>query len=143
VLSLQIPLAEGGGPASSPTGKYYWGPSVSWNDYLKCWVMLMAKAEGPSWKGSSIYVSYNLNADLGEGDHSQQWSKPLMLLDKPGHIIWYPSLQPVNSEENIAKKYTSVNLGQKARLFFKDMEGGKSPYLSHYTIEFNLKDSLK
>jgi hypothetical protein len=24
--------------------------------------MLMAKAEGPSWKGSSIYISYNTNA---------------------------------------------------------------------------------
>ncbi len=136
VKSLQIPLAAGGGPASSPTGKYYWGPSVSWNNYLQCWVMLMAKAEGPSWKGSSIYLSYNLNADLGEGNNSQEWSTPKQLLDKPGHIIWYPSLQPASTAADKSAKYTSVNLGQKARLFFKDNFDNQSPYLSEYAIEF-------
>lgn len=139
VSSLQIPLTQGGGPASSPTAKYHWGPSVSWNNYLQCWVMMMAKAEGPSWKGSSIYISFNTNANLGEGNNSQQWSTPKMLLNKPGHRIWYPSLQPINSEEDKAKKYTSVNLGQKARLFFKDIQGDKSPYLSEYVIEFKKK----
>ncbi len=136
VTSLQIPLEKGGGPASSPTGKYYWGPSVSWNNYLQCWVMLMAKAEGPSWKGSSIYISFNPNADLGNANNSQQWSTPKLLLNKPGHTIWYPSLQPINTQEDKAKKYTSLNLGQKARLFFKDIEGDKSPYLSESIIEF-------
>ncbi|MEO7961233.1 MAG: hypothetical protein ABIR19_06795, partial [Ginsengibacter sp.] len=94
VASLQIPQSAGGGPASSPTGKYFWGPSVSWNTFLNCWVMLMAKAEGPSWKGSSIYISFNLNADLGGGKNSQEWSTPKLLLNKPDHTIWYPSLQP-------------------------------------------------
>jgi hypothetical protein len=136
VKSIRIPLEGGGGPASSPTAKYYWGPSVSWNNYLQCWVMLMAKAEGPSWKGSSIYISYNSNADLGENDHSQQWSVPELLLDKPGHILWYPSLQPADTEADKTNKYTSLNLGQKARLFFKDMYGDKSPYVSEYMIEF-------
>lgn len=139
VSSLQIPMAQGGGPASSPTAKYHWGPSVSWNNYLQCWVMMMAKAEGPSWKGSSIYISFNTNTKLGEGNNSQQWSAPKLLLNKPGHTIWYPSLQPINSEEDKAKKYTSVNLGQKARLFFKDIQGDKSPYLSEYVIEFKKK----
>jgi hypothetical protein len=136
ISSLQIPRSSGGGPASSPTGQYYWGPSVSWNNYLQCWVMLMAKAEGPSWKGSSIYISYNTNANLGERKNSQEWSTPKLLLDKPGHTIWYPSLQPANSAEDKASKYTSVNLGQKARLFFKDNYKDKSPYLSQYMIEF-------
>ena len=137
VAAVQIPLAEGGGPTSSPTSKYFWGPSVSWNVYLKSWVMLIAKAEGPSWKGSSIYISYNKNADLGEGDNSQQWSKPVLLLDKPGHIIWYPSLQPLNNEANGTNKYSALKLGQKARLFFKDMEGDKSDYISEYLVTFN------
>ncbi|MEO5890520.1 MAG: hypothetical protein ABIQ31_09720 [Ferruginibacter sp.] len=136
VKSIQVPLNAGGGPASSPTGKYYWGPSVSWNNYLKCWVMLMAKAEGPSWKGNSIYISFNTNADLGAGSNSQQWSVPKLLLKKPGHTIWYPSLQPLNTDVDKANKYTSVNLGQKARLFFKDMYDDKSPYISEYIIEF-------
>ena len=137
VSSIQIPLTAGGGPASSPTGKYYWGPSVSWNTYLNAWVMLMAKAEGPSWRGGSIYISFNKNADLGDGKNSQEWSTPKLLLNKSGHTLWYPSLQPVDSAANKHNKYSSVKLGQKARLFFKDMYGDKSDYISEYTIEFN------
>jgi hypothetical protein len=136
VASIQIPTAEGGGPASSPTGKYYWGPSVSWNTYLNAWVMLMAKAEGPSWKGSSIYVSFNKNQDLGAGGNSQQWTIPRLLLNKPGHTIWYPSLQPLNAEANKINKYSSLKLAQKARLFFKDMYKDKSDYISEYLVAF-------
>ena len=99
--------------------------------------MLMARAEGPSWKGSQIYISFNPHADLGEGTHSQDWSRPELLLDKPGHIIWYPSLQPVNDAEDRAKKYTSLNLGQTARLFFKDQFNNQSPYLSTYLVKFS------
>jgi len=136
VKSLQIPLAEGGGAASSPSAKYYWGPSVSWNDYLNCWVMLMAKAEGPSWKGNSIYISFNKNKNLGLSDNSQQWSPPILLLKKDNHTLWYPSLQPVDSPGDLSAKHTSVNLGKKVRLFFKDMYEDKSPYVSEYFIEF-------
>lgn len=136
VSSLQIPLSEGGGPASSPASKFYWGPSVSWNTYLNCWVMLMAKAEGPSWKGSSIWISFNKNVDLDAGDNSQQWSKPQMLLNKEGHIIWYPSLQPTNSTEDISKKNTCLQLDGTTRLFFKDMHGDTSEYVSEYKIQF-------
>ena len=136
VASLQIPLEQGGGPASSPTSQYYWGPSVSWNEYLNCWVMLMAKAEGPSWKGGSIYISFNRHADLGEGDHSQQWTKPQLLLNKTGHTVWYPSLQPVNTDSDKQKKYTSLRLGEQARLFFKEMDGKSSHYLSYYLVHF-------
>ena len=136
VGSIQIPLSEGGGPASSPFAKYYWGPSVSWNTYLKCWVMLMAKAEGPSWKGNSLYISFNTNADLGNADYSQQWSKPVLLLKKENHTLWYPSLQPIDTPKDLSARYTSVHLGAKARLFFKDMYEDKSPYVSEYYIEF-------
>jgi hypothetical protein len=136
VAALQIPANQGGGPTSAPASKYYWGPSVSWNSYLNCWVMLMAKAEGPSWKGSSIYISYNKNTDLGKDANAQQWSKPVLLVDKPGHTLWYPSLQPTDSPEDIANKNTCLKLGQKARLFFKDSYGDKSDYASEFMVEF-------
>ena len=136
VRSLQIPKAEGGGPASSPTGGFYWGPSVSWNTYLKQWVMLMGHVTGPSWQGSRIYISFNSQEDLGHGDNAQQWSKPQLLLDKPGHIIWYPSLQPMNTAEDIRNKYTCLRLGQDARLFFKDMTKDSAVYVSEYKIRF-------
>ena len=131
IASLQIPVNKGGGPTSSPQSQYYWGPSVSWNTYLNCWVMLMAKSEGASWKGSQVYISYNTNEHL-DGMASQQWSTPQLLIDKPGHKIWYPSLQPTASEEDVKQKRTCLQLGQTARLFYKLDD----QYLSEYTIRF-------
>jgi hypothetical protein len=136
VESIRIPRSSGGGPISSPDSKYFWGPSVSWNSYLQCWVMLMAKSEGPSWKGSSIYISFNRNKDLGAGNNSQQWSQPELLLDKPGHVIWYPSLQPMNTNYDRSSKNTSLKLGKEARLFFKDMTRDSSQYISDYLVRF-------
>lgn len=136
IAAIQIPASEGGGPASSPTSKFYWGPSVSWNNYLQSWVMLMAKSEGTSWKGNSIYISFNKHADLSAGSNAQDWSKPQLLLQKPGHIIWYPSLQPTNSAEDIREKNTCLKLGAEARLFYKDQYNDTSVYISAYKIKF-------
>jgi hypothetical protein len=142
IKSIQIPLDSGGGAASNLKSKFYWGPSVSWNTSLKCWVMLMARAEGPSWKGGRIYISYNLNEDLSKADNSQQWTTPVLLVEKPGHTIWYPSLQPTASQQDIDSKSTCLKLGKTARLFYKDMytnAEGKfvSEYVSEYTVDFN------
>lgn len=134
VASLQIPREAGGGPASSPKGQFHWGPSVSWNTYLNCWVMLMGKVEGPSWEGDELYISFNTNQDLGKGDNAQQWSKPQLLLKRPGHILWYPSLQPMNTPEDIRNKHTCLRLGKRARLFFKYSDLGA--YRSEHIIEF-------
>ncbi|HRH59952.1 MAG TPA: hypothetical protein PL045_05240 [Chitinophagaceae bacterium] len=137
IKSLQIPVSEGGGAASSPTGGFHWGPSVSWNTYLNAWVMLMGKVTGASWQGSSIYISYNKNPDFTEGDHSQQWTKPQLLFDRPGHILWYPSLQPMNNAEDVQQKRTCLRLGQQARLFFKDIQKDTSEYISEYIVKFS------
>lgn len=134
ILSLQIQKEEGGGPASSALGGFHWGPSVSWNNYLECWVMLMAKVEGQSWIGDELYISFNPHKELGEGNNSQGWTTPKLLVKKPGHVLWYPSLQPLNTLDDIANKYTSLRLGRRARLFFKYSDLGK--YLSEYIIEF-------
>ncbi|MBX2960872.1 MAG: hypothetical protein KF687_00070 [Cyclobacteriaceae bacterium] len=133
IPSLQIPAEEGGGPASGK-GQYHWGPSVSWNYYLNCWVMLMGKVEDTSWKGSSIYISFNMNKDLGKGDNAIQWSKPQLVLTKPGRVLWYPALQPINTEEDIKNKNTSMKTGKRARLFVKDSEANE--YSSMFIIEF-------
>ncbi len=134
VASLQIPKEFGGGPASSPTGGFHWGPSVSWNTHLECWVMLMGKVDGQSWIGDELYISFNPHRELGEGNNSQAWSKPKLLLKKPGHVLWYPSLQPLNTAEDIEAKNTSLKLGKRARLFFKYSDLGK--YMSEYIVEF-------
>jgi hypothetical protein len=136
VASLQISMQKGGGPASSSRAKYYWGPSVSWNEFLHCWVMLMARAEGPSWRGNSLYISFNPHYDLGAGANSQDWSFPKLILSKPGHVLWYPSLQPVNSDSDRKARYTSLRLGKKVRLFYKDNSPDKGEYISEYELEF-------
>jgi hypothetical protein len=141
VTSLQIPKASGGGPASSPEGGFHWGPSVSWNTYLECWVMLMGKVEGQSWIGNELYISFNPHSDLGEGANSQAWSKPKLLLEKPGHVLWYPSLQPLNTPEDVAAKNTSLKLGKRARLFFKYSDLGR--YMSEYIVEFEKPKSAE
>lgn len=135
IASLQIPINEGGGPASNVNSKFYWGPSVSWNNYLQCWVMLMAKSEGASWKGSSIYISFNKNKVLNEST-AQSWSKPSLLLTKPDNIVWYPSLQPVGDNEAVKNKYTCLSMGKEARLFYKVQTKDTSYYFSEYTINF-------
>ncbi|MBN1465978.1 hypothetical protein JXA02_09465 [candidate division KSB1 bacterium] len=135
IAALQIPLAEGG-PASSPGGGFHWGPSVSWNTYLNCWVMLMGKVTGPSWTGSTIHISFNLHRDLGQGANSQDWSKPQLLLDKPGYTLWYPSLQPMDTPEDISGRNTCLKLGRRARLYVKYIRPEKSAYMSEYIVEF-------
>lgn len=136
IASIQIPPGEGGGPQSKPAGGFHWGPSVSWNTYLNCWVMMMGKATGDSWAGSSIYISFNKNKDLGNGTNSQAWTKPQLVLDKPGYFLWYPSLQPMNNDEDVKNKNTCLRLGKRARLFVKNIKPEKSEYFSEYIVEF-------
>ena len=69
--------------------------------------------------------------------HSQAWTKPKLLLDQPGYFLWYPSLQPMDTPEDIQNKYTCLRLGQRARLFIKNITPEKSEYKSEYIIEFN------
>lgn len=136
VASLQIPVEEGGGPASSPTGGFHWGPSVSWNTYLNCWVMLMGKVVGPSWLGSQIFISFNKNPGFNRPASTQEWTKPVLLFEKPGYTLWYPSLQPMNTIEDIKNRYTCLRLGKKARFFVKRLKPGDDEYASEHIIEF-------
>ncbi|MFY7826886.1 MAG: hypothetical protein ACOVQ4_07165 [Flectobacillus sp.] len=136
ITSLQIPSAQGGGPASSPKAGYHWGPSVSWNTYLNCWVMMMAKSVGKSWQGSEVYISFNKNTNFEKPSKSQEWTKPQLVFSKPGYILWYPSLQPLNTPEDIKAKNTCLKLGKRARFFVKRIKPGDDEYASEHIIEF-------
>lgn len=139
IKSLQIPIEEGGGPASAPEGGFHWGPSVSWNTYLNCWVMLMGHVTGPSWRGSKIFISFNKNRDFSKPENTQEWTKPKLLLEMPGYTLWYPSLQPMNTPEDISSKTTCLRLGQKARLYVKRLGPEGDEYASDHVIEFMRK----
>lgn len=136
VKSLQIPTDQGGGPASSPAAGFHWGPSVSWNSYLGCWVMLMARSKGPSWNGSQVFISFNMNRDFNDPAATQDWTSPALLFEKPGYILWYPSLQPLNTPEDISDRNTCLHLGKRARLFIKHIGPGDDQYASEHIIEF-------
>lgn len=137
IASLRIPAAEGGGAVSQGDEHYYWGPSVSWNEHLGVWVMLLGRVDGPFWVGDSLFVSINPHADLGEGANAQDWSTPVRLVHRPGRTLWYPVLQPTDSAEDLAARRTCLRLGREARLFFKEMAGDEHAYVSDYRVEFS------
>ena len=105
--------------------------------------MLMGKVTGPSWAGNSVHISFNRNRDLGTALLSQAWTTPKELFKREGFFLWYPSLQPFNSPEDIQQKNTCLRLGKKARLFIKNIKPEKSEYMSMHIIEFSkARDSL-
>jgi len=140
IASLQIDATEGGGPVSSGRHSFHWGPSVSWNEHLQGWVMVMGRVDSEFWAGDSVWISFNPHADLGEGTNSQDWSTPKLLLRKPGHTLWYPSLQPPDDPDSVAARHTCVFLGQRARLWFKDLAPSTHRYLSENEIVFDRKE---
>ncbi len=137
IRSLQISPIDGGGAVSAGDKRFYWGPSVSWNEHLECWVMLMGRVDAGYWVGDSVFISFNENRDLGAGANSQRWSEPELLLQRPGHTLWYPSLQPMNTPDDIASRATSLRLGKRARLFVKDITPAGDWYGSEHVIEFD------
>jgi hypothetical protein len=136
IASLRIPSGEGGGAVSQGDELYYWGPSVSWNEELEVWIMLMGRVDGAFWVGDSLFLSVNPHRDLGAGDNAQQWSTPVRIVHRPGRTLWYPALQPVDSPEDLAARRTSVRIGREARLFFKDMPDDPEEYISDFRVEF-------
>jgi hypothetical protein len=83
-----------------------------------------------------VFISFNPNKNLDLGNNSQAWTKPRILFEKPAHTLWYPSLQPLDDQESIQKKYSSVRLGKRARFFVKRMNPTHDSYASDFIIEF-------
>lgn len=136
IAALQIPASDNGGAVSAGDRSFHWGPSVSWNEHLECWVMVMGRVDAGFWVGSRLYVSFNPHRDLGQGANSQDWTTPHLLVDRPGHTLWYPSLQPLATPEDVEARRTCLRLGRTARLFFKDMAGDQHVYISDFLVHF-------
>jgi len=105
--------------ASAPDA--LWGPSIHWNTYLQCYVMLMNHAQGqPGWAQAGVYVSFCYDLSRPEA-----WSEPLKLLDRaefPGWYFFYPQVM------GFGPGGTDTLAGQTARLYV----GG----ISRWEIEF-------
>ena len=136
IAALQLDAGDGGGPVSAGDRSFHWGPSVSWNEAIGAWVMTFGRVDSEFWAGDSVWISFNPHADLGVGANSQDWTAPELLLRKPGHTLWYPSLQPLATPEDVTQRHTAVRLGQQARLWVKDLGPSTHRYLSEYVIAF-------
>ena len=99
----------------------YWGPSVHWNTYLNCFVMLLNRASGePGWSQEGVYVSFC--ADLSR---PETWTTPRKILDRaefPGWYFFYPQVMGLESGG------TDRRAGQVARLYVSG--------ISKWEIEF-------
>jgi len=135
IAALRVPMEDNGGPVSAGNRSFHWGPSVSWNEHLECWVMLMGRVDAGYWVGSRLYISFNPHRDLGEGANSQAWSTPELLFERKGHTLWYPSLQPLATPEDVQARRTCLRLGKRARLWFKDMADAHE-YISDFEVVF-------
>lgn len=84
----------------------YWGPSVHWNTWLECWVMLLNRAKDKDWGQEGIYASFS--PDLARPDG---WSEPVKILEPPYQPGWYPQVIGTSKGE------TDKLAGRTARLF--------------------------
>lgn len=88
----------------------FWGPSVHWNTYLRCYVMLMNHAQGlPGWAQEGIYISYSTDPA-----NPESWSKAIKLLDAtdiPNWSTFYPQVM------GLEPGGTDTEAGRVARFF--------------------------
>lgn len=116
----------------------FWGPSIHWNTYLDCYVMLLNHGQGHNYRQEGIYICYN--RDPARPDH---WTTPKKILEGTpyeehvgrGHSRelsakekiyirkWYPAVQGLPEIHG-----TDKLAGQTARLFLNAS--------SEYEIEF-------
>lgn len=74
----------------------FWGPSVHWNSYLGCFVMLVNRAQGePGWSQEGVYISYSSDP--------ARWSVPKRILDRddiPAWTSFYPQVMGLGPGES-------------------------------------------
>jgi len=90
-----------------------WGPSVHWNTYLKCYVMVLNRALRHGWKGDAIEIAYS--KDL------LRWSRPEPIYTQRD-VGWYPSILGFHRGE------TDTRCGRFGRFYIFGQ--------SHWVIQF-------
>jgi hypothetical protein len=106
----------------------FWGPSVHWNTYLKCYVMLLNHAQGePGWSQEGVYVSFC--SDLSQ---PATWTTPVRILDKSQFSGWYFFYPQVMGLESGG---TDTIAGRTARLYVNG--------ISKWEIDFIAKDETQ
>jgi len=88
----------------------FWGPSVHWNSYSECFVMLLNRTKDSRWTQEGVYVSFN--RDLA---NTTGWSEPAKILESQGADRWYPQVLGIDKQ----KLETDKLAGKVARLFLR------------------------
>lgn len=91
----------------------FWGPSVHWNTYLNCYVMLLNRANGERWAQEGVYVSFC--SDLSR---PETWTTPRQILSRAeGDIAdagdYYAQVMGLDAGD------TERRAGQFARLYLR------------------------
>lgn len=87
----------------------FWGPSVHWNTYLNCYVMLLNRAAGGGWSQEGVYVSFC--SDLSR---PTTWTEPRKVLDRADFVdpgAYYPQVMGLEAGG------TDRRAGETARLY--------------------------
>jgi len=88
----------------------FWGPSIHWNSYLKCFVMLLNRTKDSRWTQEGVYVSFNRDLANAKG-----WSEPAKILESQGADRWYPQVLGIDKQNLETDKLA----GKVARLFLR------------------------
>ena len=94
-------------------------PSVMWNDYLNCYVM--------------VYTSWTHKAYISFSSNGTYWTKPQYLLGDDSNPIWYVNL--ISDEGDLTG-------GQSVNMYFSYKQGSVGVYsgqryIAHVPITFN------
>lgn len=88
----------------------FWGPSIHWNTYLNCFVMLLNRARGePGWSQEGIYITYAIDPSRPDN-----WKVPVKIMDGselPGWSTFYPQVM------GLERGSTDTLAGRVARFY--------------------------
>lgn len=91
----------------------FWGPSVHWNTYLNCYVMLLNRAAGERWAQEGVYISFC--SDL---NRPETWTTPRQILSRADGDVadagdFYAQVMGLDAGD------TERRAGQLARLYLR------------------------
>lgn len=111
----------------------FWGPSVHWNTYLNCYVMLLNRAAGERWAQEGVYISFC--SDLSR---PETWSTPRQILsradgDFPDAGDFYAQVMGLDPGD------TERRAGQLARLYLRGVSKWEIDFIAPDTAPTNVE----
>lgn len=111
----------------------FWGPSVHWNTYLNCYVMLLNRAAGERWAQEGVYVSFC--SDLSR---PETWTTPRQILSRAEGDFgdagdFYAQVMGLDAGD------TERRAGQLARLYLHGVSKWELDFIAPDTAPTNVE----